>query len=61
MVLGEGNAEGKDIKTAPILVNMLNELQNQLASKCGRSAECLYICKSVYGWVGGASTASGHN
>lgn len=33
-----------DIKTTPILVNMLNELQNQLASKCGRSAVCLYMC-----------------
>lgn len=33
-----------DIKTTPILVNMLNELQNKLSSKCGRSAVCLYMC-----------------
>lgn len=36
-----------DIKTTPILVNMLNELQNQLASKCGRSAVCVYICAYI--------------
>lgn len=41
---------GAMAKTAPILVNMLNELQNQLASKCGRSAVCLYIYIHTYIW-----------